>query len=704
MTDNKSLQDCLAFIFPTKGFDEQLVNDLSSAVIAVDSARSFSVDGLSASLDNMEFEKLSELISSGEKALAQLANGNWVVPLGFEYENGEIAHVDLFDPLARDGSINVTKNQFMSQWTGLGVLLHEAQSIDNNAKPSTHTFSDLTRAFREYQHLLSPVLFSGFMVSLLSLASPFFFMLILDKVVSYRAWSTLTALVVGAIFLIAFEGTFEYIRTVFMNRMTKSVGRDASAATFSHTTAIPSEIYESRSIGAWIHDNRQSERLVRLLRHISIASVEYVFAFIFLAVLLWINWILTCVAIATCLFQIGFAFYCGEKVDKKGKESQDNLERKESLLIESLTHLHAIKMLGLMGNRTTEYCESITSAENARQAKDDSEAFVRSGTAFIERSGNILMLAVGAAMVMQSSLTVGALVACNILMRRLTGPLAKLPMFLRDLRELKNIQKRWQDISRNVPVAPMNNQEKLRKKITGALEFKKVFFRYGRDSRFQLMIDAKFPRGEIIAVVGKSGAGKTTLTNLMLGLNSPQVGLICMDGSDLRELNLEHMRQQIGIVTHETGLFRGSVQANIASWDKKITLDRIQNAARMACIHDAIQALPRGYDTIIGDDGANLSSGQKSRLALARALVRDPALLILDEVTGDLDPSTEHMLVSNIINARRGRTTIFLTHREFVANQADIVYLLDDGRVIASGKHERLTSDNVAYRALWGRH
>lgn len=704
MSENKSLQDCLAFVQPSRSFTDQLVDELLEAVKVRTVDFPLSSDGLAIDVLATNLDGLASAVADDRKVLVQLLNGNWVVPLAFRYELGEISAIELHDPLAADNWISVPQDAFQRQWSGTLVQLQEP--LPQSSQPSstvrgTPGVADITRIFRDYQKFLGPILFSGFLVSLLSLASPFFFMLVLDKVVSYRAWSTLTTLVLGAVFLIAFESIFEYIRAQFLGRMTKSVGTDAAAVMFRHTTALPAEIYESRPLGAWISDNRQSERMVRLLRQIAMSSVEYLFAFLFLAVLLWINWILTCVALATCALQIAFAFYWRGQEERKSSESRAGMERRESFLVETLTHLRTIKMLGLLGRRGDEYAEKVALAERTRQERDDAEAFVRAVTTFIERAGNILMLAVGAAMVMQSSLTVGALVACNILMRRLTGPLARLPLLLHDLKELKSIQGRWQDVLRGVPPGQAPGRE--RRKLLGGVELKKVYFRHGRESRFQLMVDAQFPRGETFAVVGKSGAGKTTLLNLMLGLNQPQVGLVCMDGSDVRELDAEYMRKQIGVVSHDVGLFRGTVSENISAWDKGVSLERIQSAARMACAHDYIQALPKGYETIIGDDGANLSSGQKSRLALSRALVRDPALLLLDEVTGGLDPATEHALVANIIDSRRGRTTIFFTHHEFVASRVDVVFYLDDGRLVVAGKHERLMSENASYRSLWGR-
>ena len=702
MADNKSLQECLAFVYPAKGFDERALARISAAANETQCERSLSLEGVTLSFEDADFDELANVVESGAKLLTRLHNGNWVAPLGLKYERGEVADIELFDPLASGGAITVSKVQFCGQWSGCLLLLEEASGADECKKPGLHGLVDLVRLYREYQRFLGPILFAGFLASLLSLASPFFLMLVLDKVVSHRAWSTLTALVLGAIFLIGFESLFDFIRAQLMSRMTRSVGGDASGILFRHTALLPTEVYEGRPVGGWINDNRQSERFVRLLRQLSSSSVEYAFAFLFLAVLLWLSWLLTAVAVVTCLLQIGFAFHHGGRRDEKGRETQEGMDKKESLLVETLAHLRTLKTLGLLGRRTEEYRESVGQAERLRQEKEDGEALVRAGSTFIERAGNIVMLSVGVAMVMQSSLTVGALMACNLLMRRMTGPLARLPSFLRDWRELKAIQRRWQEAARVVPPVPAG-ETRLKRKLLGAVELKKVYFRYARDSRFQVMIDAQFPPGETVAVVGKSGAGKTTLVNLLLGLHVPQVGLVCMDGSDLRELDLEYLRQQIGVVSHDVGLFRGSVRYNISSWDSSVSLERIQAAAKMACLHEAIQAFPRGYDTIVGDDGANLSSGQKSRLSLARALAREPALLLLDEVTGDLDPATERTLVGNIIASRRGRTTVFFTHSEFVASQADVVFYMEDGRFVASGKHDRLNSENASYRNLWGR-
>ncbi|MCC6075855.1 peptidase domain-containing ABC transporter [Pseudomonas sp. GCM10022188] len=704
MAEKKSLQDCLVFIHPAKRFDEQLIDELSAAVKARIGDFPLSTDGLAVAISDVDLDGLASAVADERKVVAQLANGNWVVPVAFKYELGEISTVELHDPLASEQMISVPHEAFMRQWSGTLLQLQEPQEVAPQPAQVVRGapgVADIARIFRDYQRFLSPILFAGFLVSLLSLASPFFLMLVLDKVVSYQAWSTLTTLVIGAAFLLGFESTFEYIRAQFLGRMTKSVGTDASALMFRHTASLPAEIYESRPLGAWIGDNRQSERMVRMLRQIAMSSTDYLFALLFFAVLLWINWILTCVAVATCVLQIAFAFYWRGQEERKASESRAGLERRETFLVETLTHLRTIKILGLLGRREDEYAQKVAEAEQSRQERDDAEAFVRSVTTFIERLGNIVMLAVGAAMVMQSSLSVGALVACNILMRRLTGPLARLPVLLHDLKELQNIHGRWQEILRGAP--PLSAARRERKKLLGAVEFKKIYFRHGRDSRFQLMVDATFPRGETLAVVGRSGAGKTTVLNLMLGLNQPQVGLVCLDGSDLRELDIEHVRKQIGVVSHDVGLFRGTVSDNIAAWDRSISLERIQAAARMALAHDFIQALPKGYETLIGDDGANLSSGQKSRLALARALVRDPALLLLDEVTGDLDPLTEQGLIANIIECRRGRTTIFFTHHEFVASRMDAVFFLDDGRLVAAGQHERLLRENAAYRNLWGR-
>jgi ABC-type bacteriocin/lantibiotic exporter with double-glycine peptidase domain len=204
--------------------------------------------------------------------------------------------------------------------------------------------------------------------------------------------------------------------------------------------------------------------------------------------------------------------------------------------------------------------------------------------------------------------------------------------------------------------------------------------------------------GEKIAVVGRSGAGKSTLARLLVGLYAPESGRILYDGIDLQGLDLRSVRAQVGVVTQDARIFGTTVRANIALVDPGAPLDDVVAAARLAAIHDDIEALPLGYDTLLGDGGSTLSGGQRQRLALARALLRRPAILLLDEATADLDNVTERIVADNL--ARLRCTRIVIAHRLSTVIDADRIVVLESGAVAETGSHAALLNGNGIYAEL----
>ena len=209
------------------------------------------------------------------------------------------------------------------------------------------------------------------------------------------------------------------------------------------------------------------------------------------------------------------------------------------------------------------------------------------------------------------------------------------------------------------------------------------------------------PAGTVCGVVGKSGSGKTTFTRLIQGLYPVQEGIVRIDGFDSREIDLVHLRKSIGVVLQDSFLFRGSVRDNIAAAKPDATLDEIAAAARMAGAEEFIERLPRGYETQLEENAENLSGGQRQRLAIARALVTNPRLLILDEATSALDPESESIVRENLHKIARGRTVVIVSHRLSTLVDSDAILVLDRGKIVDFGRHEELVTRCVNYRHLW---
>jgi len=235
--------------------------------------------------------------------------------------------------------------------------------------------------------------------------------------------------------------------------------------------------------------------------------------------------------------------------------------------------------------------------------------------------------------------------------------------------------------------------------IQGRIEFREVSFRYpGRDVMALERISFTAEPGQRIAILGATGSGKSSLVQLIPGMYEPTEGTILIDGTDLRELDRKRLRRAIGYVPQEVMLFSGTIRENIAWGREDATLEQIRTAARQAQIHDTIERQPQGYETRLGQRGVNLSGGQKQRLSIARALIRRPAILILDDSTSALDVRTEAALLKEI--SRLSCTTLLVTQKISSTMTADLILLLDDGRLIASGKHEELLQHSELYRRI----
>ena len=234
------------------------------------------------------------------------------------------------------------------------------------------------------------------------------------------------------------------------------------------------------------------------------------------------------------------------------------------------------------------------------------------------------------------------------------------------------------------------------------LEFKEVYFSYHEGEAPVLSgLNLKIPAGKVVALVGPSGAGKTTLVSLIPRFYDPTRGRILLDGTDLREFELASLRALIGIVSQDIVLFNASVYENIAFGNPEASREEVIAAAKMAYAHEFIQKLPQGYDTILGHKGFSLSGGQKQRLAIARAILKNPPILILDEATSHLDAVSEHKVQKALERLMRGRTTIVIAHRLSTVTQADLLVVLDRGRIVAQGRHEELLKISPLYRELY---
>ncbi|HZF75921.1 MAG TPA: peptidase domain-containing ABC transporter, partial [Acetobacteraceae bacterium] len=324
----------------------------------------------------------------------------------------------------------------------------------------------------------------------------------------------------------------------------------------------------------------------------------------------------------------------------------------------------------------------------------------RTATVLLERLMAVAVIFLGARMVFDGSITIGQIVAFQMLSGRVTGPLMYFVNLIRAWQEASVAARQLSRIMEAEPEA--HGGAHLTPALDGAIRIEDVHFTYeGAKGATLEGISLDIPAGSTIGVVGRSGSGKTTLIRMIQGLLEPGAGRILVDGHELRDLDRAHLRRSIGVVPQEAFLFRATVRDNIAVAHPDATMEQVAEAAREAGADAFIRRLPQGYDTLLEEGAVNLSGGQRQRLAIARALLRRPPILIFDEATSALDMETEAEIGRNLETASRGRTLILISHRLAAVQQMDMILVLDGGRVAGFGPHAELLGSCPAYRQLW---
>jgi len=298
-------------------------------------------------------------------------------------------------------------------------------------------------------------------------------------------------------------------------------------------------------------------------------------------------------------------------------------------------------------------------------------------------------------------MTIGALVAFNMLAGRVSGPLVQMVTMAHEYQEVALAVEMLGEVMKQKPERS-GNEDGLRPDLGGEIEFENVSFRYGADGA-PALDDVSFTitAGSVFGIVGRSGSGKTTLTRLIQGLYPIQDGLLRVGGFDARELDIIHLRKSIGVVLQESFLFRGTVRENIACAKRDASFEEVAQAARAAGADEFIERLPRGFDTMLEENAENLSGGQKQRLAIARALITNPRILIFDEATSALDPESEAIVRRNLRRIGHGRTVIIVSHRLSMLADANAILVMDRGQITDIGSHDQLLSRCITYRHLW---
>jgi ATP-binding cassette subfamily B protein len=373
---------------------------------------------------------------------------------------------------------------------------------------------------------------------------------------------------------------------------------------------------------------------------------------------------------------------------------------RQAMLVETIHGMQTVKALSMEPVQRKSWDQASAQAVSMHYNVGKISITATTISKFLEKLLTVTIIWSGAQMVLQGTLSVGELVAFQMIAGRVTGPLVQLVSLVHSYQECAlSVRMLGSVMNRDVEAGIGHG---LRPAIEGAIEFENVTFNYLPTSPPALeQVSIKIPAGRIYGIVGRSGSGKTTITRMIQGMYRPQSGLIRIDNLDMRELDIAHLRQNIGVVLQDNFLFRGTVRDNIAMAKSNCSFQEVVYVAKLAGADEFIERLPQSYDTMLEENGSNLSGGQKQRLAIARALLKDPRILIFDEATSALDPESEAIVQRNLNRIARGRTVIIVSHRLSTLTHCDAILVLERGRMEAFGSHQQLLQDSRTYRELW---
>lgn len=634
-------------------------------------------------------------------AIGTKKNGKYFVLCGARKTEEGVEQIVIVDPENQDGNNQfkyLTREEYQEMATNKVMLIKKIYRLSDEERP--FGLSWFIPEFIKLRGVFGQIALTVAMITIISLVVPLFFQIVVDKVLVNKSYNTLNVIGIGIVLAVVFNGLLDYLKSYFLIFATNKIDISTATKTFRHLMRLPIDFFERIPSGVLLKHMQQTEKIRGFLSgNLFFTILDLLSLIVFIPFLLLYSAQLTLIVIGysglmalviACLIK-PFQRRLNELYQAEGK--------RQSMLVESLHGIRTVKALSLEPVEEKHWDDTTAYAIKSYFKVGKISMTARSISQVIELLMTITVIWVGAHLVFANSISVGALIAFQMLAGRVTGPLVKLVGLIHEYQQIA-LSVKMLGVVMNTPTEPMGGG--VRNPLRGDVSFDNITFQYRPDLPPVITnLSLDIPQGCTIGVVGRSGSGKTTLTKLLQGMYPIQQGIIRIDGIDIREIDKTHLRSSIGVVLQENYFFSGTVRENICLTKRSATLEEIIYASKLAGADEFVQKLPRGYDTVLEENASNLSGGQKQRLAIARALLANPPILIFDEATSALDPESEYVIQKNLKSIAKGRTVIIVSHRLSIVRHSDMILVIDKGERGALGTHEQLMAQPGTYQEFW---
>tara|TARA_B100001063_G_scaffold48181_1_gene42018 strand:- start:1647 stop:3857 length:2211 start_codon:yes stop_codon:yes gene_type:complete len=635
--------------------------------------------------------KLQDIDNKALPAVMILNNNKACVVLNIDMSKKE---VKLIMPHVSSGEILLSLDEVNKLYTGNLFIVKPAYNFENRVDKDvevTDTKRWFWRTMKKNLGIYKLVIIAAILINIFVIFVPLFTMNVYDRVLPNKAIDTLWVLLSGIVFVLIFDFILKLIRAYFIEQAGKRADIRMSSKIFDQLLNIKLDSKPS-STGMFVSRLQSFESVREFFTTATItAFVDLPFVILFIFIIFYVGGPIGYISIGTMLIAILFSFFMQRPIKKNILNSAKEDQIKQTVLTETVTGLEIIKSVRAQNRMRTHWEKSISQTSYYGNKTHYLSQIVTYFVGLISQLSGVLIVAGGVLLASEGEMTMGAIIAAMMLNSRVIGPVSQIAGMIirldRTMLSLNNI-----DEIMKMPVEREQNQNYLsRPNLDGNIVFKDVNFSY-KDQKFDVLknINLTIKKGEKIGIIGKIGSGKSTLAKLLLNLYEPSKGSVLVDNTDIRQIDPVDLRRSIGYVPQEPFLFMGSIKDNITIGEQYATDEQILKASKISGVHDFLGKHESGYDLIVGERGEGLSGGERQSVTLARAILSDPNILVLDEPTNMMDELSENTFKKNLATIVKDKTVIIVTHKPSLLSIVDRLIVVEDGKVVADGPKEKI--------------
>ncbi len=598
------------------------------------------------------------------------------------------------------GIVKCTPEEFFKQWTGILILLVPSEQFEKRDE-TDNTLSRFFKLLLPQKKLLFDIFLSSLVYTILGVGASFYFKVMMDDIVPNGLQNTLHIVSIGVILLYLFQTLLSAFRSHMLIYLSQCLDISLILGYYRHVLKLPMNFFGTRKVGEIVSRFTDASKVRDAISGATLSiMIDTLMAIIGGIILYMQNGSLFAIAFIIVALYAVIVFSFNKPLKNINRKVMEDNSQLTSYLVESLNGIETVKSYN---------AERSAGLETEKKFVRFMRSIFKNGwinnlsgslSGFLSMVGGAAILWLGAYKVIKGEMTLGELITFNALLGYFLSPVKNLinlqPMMqtaivaAERLGEVLDASVENTDVQRIVP-----------KSLKGEIHLQNINFRYGTRQLVLNGINLDIRQGEKIALVGESGSGKTTLVKLLLNFYQAEKGEILINNCNIKDIELEALRDKIAYISQETFLFSGTILENLTLGMETPDMEEVIKVTKMTRCFDFINEMPMRYETMLGENGTNLSGGQRQRLAIARALLKNPDILIMDEATSNLDSITERAIENTINESTDGITTIIIAHRLSTIMKCDKIYVMDKGKIIESGSHKELMAKGGFYYDLW---